>query len=509
MNQRNRETPGQNQPGGANFSRAAQNRSASDGQVHGHGDHGQDGRNHYSGNQNFRNQGEHDQDACSQGVQTRTAYHRTIRKSIHFLTGMALFGLTFLLDQPALLAVIMAGSLFAFASYWSESFRLLHKTGSQSLGTLFYPLGVLSAFILLYQMPAEYFRAALLTLTVSDTMANLFGRIRTGNIEFQPLREDKSLYGVLAFAISTFVIFYLLLPESTVLHYLILATMLAVVFEIFSWRGSDNLSIPLGSALFFIVMHRHESDLVFLILLVLVAGFGGWLLYRFRMLEKQASALAFFLAVYFTGVLGFSWLIPVVSFFVTSVLFTIIRAKRSNRPSALRGRNTWQVLANSVWAILFSAAWLITGDDVLILFFVSVVAAVTADTWASEIGPMFHRRCFSLYHKKMKPSGINGGVSAAGSLAALAGAFFIAGMSFWLFAPVIDPGLVLLLTLAGFMASFADSVLGAFAEDILEKWLGSLGNVNGITANDLINVMGSLAAPLLLITGIILLEIIR
>ncbi len=438
----------------------------------------------------------------------RANRNRAVRKSIHFLTGIALFGLTFLLDHLALLSVIVAGSLFAFASYGSKSFRLLHNTSNQSLGTLFYPLGVLSAFILLYQMPVEYFRASLLTLTVSDTMANLVGRIRAGNIDFQPFREDKSLYGIVAFAVTTLVIFYVLLPDSTVWHYLILATLLAIVFEIFSWRGSDNLSIPLGSALFFLVMDRHESDLVFLILLVLFAGVGGWLLFRFRLLEKEASAMAFFLAVYLTGALGFSWVILIVSFFVTSVLFTIVRSKIARKPSALHGRNTWQVLANSVWAILFSAAWLITGDEILILFYVSVVAAVTADTWASEIGPLFHRRCFSLYHGKMKPSGINGGVSMAGSLAALAGAVFIAGMAYWLFGPVIDPGLVIVLALSGFLASFADSLLGAFAEDKLERWLGSLGNVNGLTANDLINVLGSLAAPVFLILGKIIAEII-
>ncbi len=439
----------------------------------------------------------------------RANRNRAIRKSIHFLTGIALFGLTFLLDHPALLWVIIAGTLFAFASYWSLSFRLLHKTRDHSLGTLFYPIGVLGAFILLYHMPVEYFRASLLTLTVSDTMANVFGRIRAGNIYFNPLKEDKSLFGVAAFAATTLIILYFQLPDATILAFLLLATLLAIIFEVFSWRGSDNLSIPLGSALFFIVMDRHESDLVFLILLVLFAGLGAALLHRFRLLEKKASVLAFFMAIYFIGALGFSWAIPIISFFVTSVLFTIIRAKKADRPSALHGRNTWQVLANSIWAILFSAAWLITGMEILILFYVSVIAAVTADTWASEIGPLFHRRCFSLYHREMKPSGINGGVSLAGSLAALAGSFFIVGMSYWLFDAVIDPGLVIVLGLAGFLASMADSVLGAFAEEKLEQWLGSFGSVNGLTANDLINVLGSLAAPIFLLLGIILLEIIR
>ncbi|MFP4064359.1 MAG: DUF92 domain-containing protein [Bacteroidales bacterium] len=457
----------------------------------------------------MQNQAQINSATVNRHIQYRANRNRLIRKSIHFLTGIALFGLTFLLDHLALLAVIVAGSVFAFVSYWSQSFQLIHKTRNHSLGTLFYPLGVLIAFVLLYQMPIEYFRASLLVLAVSDTMANALGRIRPGNIFFNPLKEEKSLYGIVAFAVSTLIIFYVLLPDAAVWHYLILATLLAIVFEIFSWRGSDNLSIPVGSALFFIVMDRHESDLVFLILLVLVAGMGAFLLNRFRLLEKQASALVFFMAVYFTGALGFSWVILIVSFFVTSVLFTIVRARKSRNPSALHGRNTWQVLANSVWAIWFSAAWLITGNEILVLLYVSVVAAVTADTWASEIGPLFHRRCFSLYHRRMKPSGINGGVSMAGSLAALAGAVFIAGMAYWLFAPVIDSSLVILLALSGFLASFADSLLGAFVEDNLERWIGSFDNVNGLTANDLINVLGSLAAPVLLMLGIIIMEVVR
>lgn len=435
--------------------------------------------------------------------------NRVIRKSIHFLTGIALFGLTFLLDRPALLWVIIAGALFAFASYWSQRFQLLHKTRHHSLGTLFYPIGVLGAFILLYHMPVYYFRASLLTLTVSDTMASIFGRIRTGNIYFNPLKEDKSLFGVGAFAATTLIIFYFQLPDAAILAFLLLATLLAIIFEVFSWRGSDNLSIPVGSALFFIVMDRHESDLVFLILLVLVAGVVATLLHRFRLLEKEASALAFFMTVYFIGALGFSWGIPIISFFITSVLLTIVRAKKLREPSAVYSRNTWQVMANSIWAIIFSAAWLITGIEILILLYVSVIAAVTADTWASEIGPLFHRRCFSLYHREMKPSGINGGVSLAGSLAALAGSLFIVWMSYWLFDEVIDPGLVVLLTIAGFMASMADSVLGAFAEEKLDKWLGSFQTKNRLSANDIINMLGSLAAPLLLLLGTLIIEVVR
>jgi uncharacterized protein (TIGR00297 family) len=425
--------------------------------------------------------------------------NRVIRKSIHFLTGLALFALTYVLDGLALLLVIIAGSLFAFISYGFQAFRILHKTKDQSLGTLFYPLGILITFILLYNMPVYYFRAALLALTVSDTMASISGQIRTGNIYFNPLKEEKSLYGVIGFAVSTAVIFVFQLPGAAIPGFLVLATLLAIIFEIFSWRGSDNLSIPVGSALFFIVMERHESDLLFLIGLIVVAAIGALMLYRLRILDKYASALAFFMAVYFLGVLGLPWAMLIISFFVTSVFFTYLRAKRSSKLSTSYGRNAWQVLANSIWAIIFSAAWLVTGENMLIYLYISVVAAVTADTWASEIGPVFHRRCFSLYHRQMQTSGVNGGISLAGSLASLAGSFFIVWLSSMFFDLRFDLQTMTLLTAAGFLASLADSFLGAFAESSIERWLDARKFNTRLSANDVVNVLGSAAAPMFLV----------
>lgn len=432
--------------------------------------------------------------------------NRTIRKIIHFLTGLTLFTLTYFLDNIALLFVILAGSLFAFISYDFKRFSLLHRTNDQSLGTLFYPLGILIAFILLYNMPVHYFRAALLVLTISDTVANVSGQIKAGNIYFYPLNEGKSLYGVIGFAISTAVILFVQLPDDAIPEFLVLATLLTIIFEIFSWRGSDNLSIPVGSALFFIVMERHDSDLVFLIALILVAAVGALLLNRLRILDKHASALVFFMAVYFLGVLGFSWAIMIIGFFVTSVLFTYIRAKRSPKSSANYGRNAWQVLANSLWAIIFSVAWLITGEHMLIYLYIGVVAAVTSDTWASEIGPIFHRRCFSLYHGKMMTSGINGGLSFMGSLAALAGSFFIVWLSFNVFELHFDIHLMSILTVAGFLASMADSFLGAFAETRIERWIDSWNFRTRLSANDIVNALGSLAAPLIVFIWILAFE---
>ena len=185
---------------------------------------------------------------------------------------MLILLLTYVVEKQSLLIIIVAGSVFAFATFNYKTFGLLHKTADASLGTLFYPLGVLLSFVLLYDMPFYFFRITLLTLTVSDTIASISGQIRPGNHYFKPFREEKSLYGVIGFALSAWLIFYLFLPESLfgIEAYVLLAILLAINFEVLSYRGSDNFSIPVGSALYFLIMDVHEGNLFFLPVLSLL-----------------------------------------------------------------------------------------------------------------------------------------------------------------------------------------------------------------------------------------------
>ncbi len=426
--------------------------------------------------------------------------NRLIRKSIHLFTGLAIFLLTLFLEKQVLLVLIAAGSLFAVVTFPLQRFRIVHRTDDASLGTLFYPLGIITAFILLYHQPIHYFQISLLILTVSDTAANLTGQIRPGNIKFNMLREEKSLYGVLGFAITAFLIYCLLLPSDTIdFHaYIILAILLAITFEVISYKGSDNFSIPVGSALYFLIIERYDGSLPLLLLVVLLSALGAWAFFRMGLLTKQAAVVVYFLAVYFLGVLGVNWLLPVLAFFFTSVLLTKVNSARKGRQSSANRRNSWQVLANIFWALLISAVFLVTGDAQLPYLFAALIAAVTADTWASETGPVFHRRSFSVGECRWRESGVSGGISLAGSVSGLTGALLIAALSVFLFDGSLDAGLILAIGAAGWLSSFVDTLLGAFAEPHLERsaWFRKQqGRVEGITPNDVVNLLGSVVAP--------------
>lgn len=414
------------------------------------------------------------------------------------LTGLAILLLSFWLEKKTLFFIILSGSVFAFATYNYRRFRMLHKTADTSLGTLFYPLGVITAFLLLYNKPIQFFQISILILTVSDTAANIAGQVRPGNIYFNAFKEEKSLYGVLSFGLTAFLVFRLFLPETDfrLSTYVLLAILLAITFEVVSYKGSDNFSIPVGSALFFMMIDHFEGNLLFLILVLILSAVASWFFHHRGLLTKNGSLVTYFMGLYFLGVLGWSWTLPMIAFFVTSVFFTGLHARLKKKGRSANRRNAWQVLANGLGATLFSAGFLLLGEPVMVYFFVSVVAAVTADTWASELGPVFHKRCFSLSDFRIRASGVSGGISPMGSLAALAGSFAIVILAAVLFEFSDKPILMIAIGLSGFLATFTDTFLGAFVEEKLENMavFKNHKQTEALSPNDVVNIAGSLSA---------------
>jgi len=137
-----------------------------------------------------------------------------IRKSVHLVTGLVIFYLTFRFSRQTLLIVFIAGTVFSFLTYFIRKFNYIHVTGGSSWGTLFYPLGILSSFLVLYDLPLYYFQISLLFLAISDTVANLGGYLVPGNPPFAILSEKKTPVGIIGFALTAFIISLILLPGS-------------------------------------------------------------------------------------------------------------------------------------------------------------------------------------------------------------------------------------------------------------------------------------------------------
>ncbi len=423
-----------------------------------------------------------------------------IRKSVHLITGLLIFFLTFQVSKQTLLILFIAGTLFSFSTYFIKRFNYIHVTGESSWGTLFYPLGILLSFLVLYKMPLYYFQVSLLFLAVSDTVANVGGYLVTGNPRFAILQEKKTPVGILGFTITAFLIALVILPGSDTakVFYVLLAVICAIHFEAISYKGSDNLAIPIGTALFFWFTHGKDFNTLWITAVIIIMAMVSVLLYRSGILTKNGSIAAHLLGIYIFGILGIEWGIPVAFFFISSTVFTRINGHVNRKFHGAGKRNIWQVLANISAGLIISIIFLITNQQLFIYLFISALVAVTADTWASEIGPVFQKRCFSLAKWRKADAGVSGGVSVAGTLASFSGSLLVSILAWIVFFPVMNIKNVLIITISGFLASVVDSVLGAFVEPRLEKlnYIKRGTGSESISANDVVNLSASLTAPL-------------
>jgi uncharacterized protein (TIGR00297 family) len=421
-----------------------------------------------------------------------------VRKLVHFITGLLILILTYIIERDVLLLLIIGGLIFSFATFRYKKLQLVHKTADASFGTLFYPLGILSSFLLLADLPLFYFRIALMVLTVSDPLANLIGQIKNRNIIFIVWKDKKSMYGLAAYIFSNVAVFYAFLPPEFFndVFFVFSLMFVAIAFELISSRGSDNLSIPLGLSLFFLFQNTAHPDFLFLNVVLIVLSAGAYYLFKWKMLTRSGSIAAGLVGIYLLVLAGWNWMLPVLFFFVSSVVFTKINSVNRRKKVQPDGRNAWQVLANILWALVSSMLYLITKNVLFIYFFIAFVAAATADTWASEIGPVFNKKSFSVADWKMHKSGITGGISFSGTVAALAGSFFVSALSYFLFFEKWNWTIIEMLSFSAFLACFADTFMGAFIEGKLLKlpFFKNRDKPESISPNDIVNLSGSFTA---------------
>lgn len=421
-----------------------------------------------------------------------------IRKLVHFSTGLIILILSYVVKNNVLLYLIIAGTIFSFTTFNYKKFNLLHKTTDASFGTLYYPVGILSSYLILYTLPLYYFQSSLMVLSISDPLAYFAGQIQKGNGWIRTFHDRKSIYGITAYALSAFLILCLFLPDSLSLNILFIffALLWAVILETASIRGSDNFSIPAGLALFFILTYHYEVDYLYLTAILFALAPSCFLLFKFNILTRRGSFVAFLLGFYFAGIGGWPWLMTVLLFFLSSAAFTKLQHSIKGVGDKSTARNAWQVIANIVWAVASSALFLFTRNEIFILFFIAFVAAVTADTWASEIGPLLNKKCFSFSTMRMVPAGTNGGISFFGSLAALTGATIISSLSYYFFFGSWHWDIIAILSVSAFIACFADSLLGTFVEDrmLQMNYFKKRKTLESITPNDLVNMIGSVTA---------------
>ena len=203
----------------------------------------------------------------------------------------------------------------------------------------------------------------------------------------------------------------------------------------------------------------------------LIAGIISFLAYRAHSLNKSGAIAATVMGAIIFGLGGYQWAILLFAFFITS---SVLSRAFKNRKQGLaekfskgNQRDAGQVFGNGGVATAFVLVHALYPESILgWVGFAASLAAVNADTWATELGvlnPTPPRMITNL--KKRVEKGTSGGISLFGTFASLVGSALIA-----ILAAFLNPterlitdywSLALLITFAGLAGSLLDSFLGA------------------------------------------------
>jgi uncharacterized protein (TIGR00297 family) len=398
------------------------------------------------------------------------------RKLVHVGTGILIFfsPLWFSSPKPLIWMALVFIAINAFGVV-SGKLKGMHGTSRKSWGTVYYPL----TFLILVPICWNGYRAvliiAMMILALSDAAAAAVGETLSRPHEYRLGRDKKSVEGSACMFLATWAIIFIALPllsrmDGVSVSYARAAwigfavAVMATVLEALSSGGSDNLTAPLGSAFGLAFLTNPSApDIRFAIaigLALLAAVFSN----RFRFLTADGSAVAFILAVVILGVGGWVWILPMITFFVLSsllskfrrrskILFDSVFDKTGKRDSA-------QALANGGAAgAVVILNWFFP-DPLWFPVFLGSLAAATADTWGTEIGILSRSRPVSILTWRKVEPGSSGGITFAGTAAALAGSGVIALSGLF----ILERNWIVPVVVAGFIASLIDSLLGALVQ---------------------------------------------
>ena len=193
------------------------------------------------------------------------------RKIIHITVGIAV-SITphiFITNiQPALLAFIFF--ILNLFSYKNNKLKSFHSIGRDSYGTIFFPLSYLLICIPFWDYP-EHITISMMILAIADPFASIIGNITKKPISYNILGDQKTLLGSIGmFACSTIIVFILsnYFFNDWDIGFRIIAVIsigLAVTLaEALSYKGSDNLTIPVISFLFIELFNGNDNTSVVL-----------------------------------------------------------------------------------------------------------------------------------------------------------------------------------------------------------------------------------------------------
>lgn len=201
----------------------------------------------------------------------------------------------------------------------------------------------------------------------------------------------------------------------------------------------------------------------------------GGLAYQRRSLTASGWLGAVLVGTITFGFGGWAWGLTLIAFFISSSALSHYKESLKERRAAEKfakggRRDIWQALANGGLAALCAIAYAALGQPVALLAaFAGLMATVTADTWATELGVLSPHKPRLITSGRTVEPGTSGGVTLFGTASAAAGALLI-GAILWALLRVEhgSAGLWIMpaALLGGLGGALIDSFLGATVQAI-------------------------------------------
>lgn len=396
------------------------------------------------------------------------------RKIVHIITGLFIGVTPFVFKSyyPLITIAVIFILLNYIAIKWKK-FKSLHGIDRVSYGTIFYPLSFLILTFLLWYHHQVILITSMLIMALADAFAAIVGKRIKNPIRFIWGDEPKSIQGSLIMFISSmgiafFFIYFLGFVDSLSLSVghcfwiAIVTAFMATACESISFKGSDNLTVPLGTAFilhYMITHYPHNWDITIGFGLALIIAFISFCL---RFLDGGGAVATFIMGTVIFGTGGWKYAFPILAFFILSSILSKIGKKQKhklvNTFEKSSQRDVWQVLANGGVAGIIVFLRNYFPYDLWYCMYAGSIASANADTWGTEIGVFSKVKPRNILNLKSVPVGSSGAVSLLGSTGALLGSLIIAVVASIFFKNI---NFFILITISGFLGSMVDSLIGA------------------------------------------------
>lgn len=353
------------------------------------------------------------------------------------------------IDQPPLIGLfVIAGSI---ALYFAFRTRFVTIT-----------LGVLAALYGMSLLPLFIFACTVVIIIAGELVFSSLGN-----------KPASFFWYVVSAAVAGAVaMFYtgVVSPLTLVIGVNVAVLLKAVVGERQDALLLEALGIAASMLLFQLLNYHANSQL--LVVAVLIASAFAYFSYRTKTADISglfSGALVGILLIVFADV---TWFLIMLLFFILGSAATRYRYLEKVRIGVEQShggaRGYINVFSNGIVGAVSAVLFGVTGSPLFAALFVGSVATAAADTVAGEIG-VTGGSPYLITSLKKVPAGTNGAVSLLGEAAGLVSAAVICSFAWALH--VLTPEAAVICTIAGFIGSNLDSLVG----DMIEN-RGLIGN---------------------------------